>query len=170
MMSLLCTHQGIKSIVLGSLLGFLSINTFAKQLLSEETLAQTVGEKSPIQLNTQSKGDDNTDIETLLSDQNLALMESQVLNEKRQQYYQPMRVSIQMNEDSLYNKEQLQARKIHENAENNFGLEPFSMTWNGNFQAIVDLDRINNMSFSQETGQYELNNVQGRVTIVVETY
>lgn len=166
-MDILYKNQSIKHLLIGGMLGLLSVSTSAKQLLSEENLAQTVGEQSPAQLTQVS---DDTEISVLLSEQNLEILKTQILNEKKHQYYQPLHVSLQLNEDALYNREQAQVRKTHENAENAFGLEPFSMTWNGNFQAIIDLDKINNVSFSHQTGQYEINNVQGRVTIVVDTY
>lgn len=55
-------------------------------------------------------------------------------------------------------------------AVNEFGAEPFSWRWTGNFHQIFDLRRINSIYFDTSTGSYELNNVQGIVEIEASSY
>ena len=59
---------------------------------------------------------------------------------------------------------------LNEIAVNDFGSEPFSWRWTGNFNQIFDLSQINSIYFDHSTGSYELNNIQGIVEIEASTH
>ncbi|ONG40552.1 hypothetical protein BKE30_07320 [Alkanindiges hydrocarboniclasticus] len=59
---------------------------------------------------------------------------------------------------------------LNEIAVNDFGSEPFSFRWAGNFTQMFDLSQINSLYFDHSTGSYELNNIQGIVEIEASTY
>lgn len=59
---------------------------------------------------------------------------------------------------------------LNEIAVNDFGSEPFSFRWAGNFTQMFDLSQINSIYFDHSTGSYELNNIQGIVEIEASTY
>jgi hypothetical protein len=52
-----------------------------------------------------------------------------------------------------------------------FGSEPYSYRWAGNYDRIYDLARFNNFYYNNNTGNYEIDgNIRGRVDLEISTF
>ncbi|XID75613.1 hypothetical protein ACF3NA_03490 [Alkanindiges sp. WGS2144] len=59
---------------------------------------------------------------------------------------------------------------LNQIAMGDFGSEPFSFRWHGNYHQIFDLSQISGIYFDHSTGSYEIENVRGKVEFEVSSY
>lgn len=155
-----------------------SQQVFALQPINDHQLANTVGEQSPIEIMPQNlQAHQNISISATIqeptseqSSPNLSIMEQQVLDSLIQKRNYPLITAIENDGLTAQFKFEFTIQNLHTTAERNFGLEPFSMTWYGNYQDIVDVDKISFVTFNSSTGQYEFDNVRGHATVTAYTY
>lgn len=152
---------------------FCASQLYAIQPINDVSLSNTVGEQSPIKhlvLSDQenTSGADSPNIEsTLVAVTTLAPnIQQQVEKQTIVNLTQQQHKNINLIERQLPQTNNLFVSTLHHTSELNFGLEGISMTWNGNFEAMVDLEKISFKSFNNNTGEYELDNVRGQVIVV----
>lgn len=147
---------------------------YAIQPLSDSGLANTVGDQSPIQPQTSSTTNDVTtppststeQINTTIDAQQLPTIEQQITAITLSKVNSNSYYALDSIERQIQTKDDPTIPNLHQTAERNFGLEPFSMVWNGNLDARVDIDKINYVTFNSDSGQYEFDNVKGQVWII----
>ena len=141
----------------------------AIQPISDTALSNATGDQSPVHLTltTEVSDADSHQVATDITQTQLPQVEQEVAKYTLEKINTNNLKAIDMTVRDLQLKDSYAIQNLHLNSERGFGLESFSMIWHdGTFTSKVDLGEIRNFTFNNESGQYELSNVQGRVWIV----
>ncbi len=144
--------QTRKLVLLGALFTLGYGSAFALEPVTDQTLAQSSGQNS-IVVPISEKAKKRFSIE-----EDSAKRETPA--------YEALRVASL----NYPNKLDIESGEQKSNKTLEFGSEAYSLLWSGNAQYVIDLEQYSNTTFSNSTGQYEINNVQGKVIIDVDTY
>lgn len=148
----------------------------AIQPMSDSGLANAVGDQSPIPTPLINPTTEVTPSSTPVPEQSsagidnianaLPTIEEQITAITLSKINSNSTNALDAIERQIQTKDDPAIPNLHQTAERNFGLEPFSMVWNGNLEARVDIDKINYVTFNSDSGQYEFDNVRGQVWII----